>query len=361
MTAAFAIAMSLAVSATPSSQAASSTTTTSHPRIFAYYYLWWSINHWKSTLGPNYPYTASPLPLPATLSATGCNPVTRYAGNQLTDVPSKLYSQDDAGFIEADVRQAAAAGLAGFYVNWAGSGAASQTVNSTPYSQRLQSMVNAVRKVNAEGHHFSLWLSYKASASIRSTTAISNDLKYFVHAYGSDPAFDRRTDTRPSVIWQGSRKYSVATLASISSSFKAKVRLIGDESTWSAARAQYLDGDAYYWSSQNPYTNPQSFAQLAALAAAVRSGPRNADGSRKAWIAPVIAGYDKQLAGGSSCVPRKAGQTLRAVFDGNLPTAPEAWGLISWNEITEGTYIDPMVRYGRQDLNMLTSIVANGR
>ena len=90
--------------------------------VFAYYYLWWSRSHWVDMLGPNYPLAAKPLPLPATLDAGGCNPTSRYAGNQLTDVPTALYSQDDPGFIEADVRQAAAAGLAGFAVNWSGTG-----------------------------------------------------------------------------------------------------------------------------------------------------------------------------------------------------------------------------------------------
>ena len=44
------------------------------PRIFAYYYLWWSSSHWKSSLGPNYPITASPKPLPATLDADRLQP-----------------------------------------------------------------------------------------------------------------------------------------------------------------------------------------------------------------------------------------------------------------------------------------------
>ncbi len=330
------------------------------PRIFAYYYLWWSLNHWKSMLGPNYPYTAVPLPLPATLDASGCNPHSNYTGNQLTDVPRRLYSQDDPGFIEADVRQAASAGLSGFAVNWAGSGAAGQTSGSTVYSKRLQAMVAAVHKVNAEGIQFKLWLSYKASASILSTSAITNDLRYFAQTYGHDPAFDRQLSARPTVIWQGSRKYPTSTLATISNAFRGSLRILGDETTWSAQRAPYLEGDAYYWSSQNPYTNPQSFGQLAALAKAVRSSGRNADGSAKAWIAPVIPGYDKKLAGGSACVPRKGGQTLRTVFDGNLATRPDAWGLISWNEIAEGSYVDPMTRYGTQDLDVLRSIVATG-
>ena len=34
--------------------------------------------------------------------------------------------------------------------------------------------------------------------------------------------------------------------------------------------------------------------------------------------------------------------------------------MISWNEIAEGTYIDPMTRYGAQDLAALSSVIRNG-
>jgi hypothetical protein len=311
-------------------------------------------------LGPNYPYSSSPLPLPAKLDASGCNPVSNYMGNQLTDVPAKLYSQDDPGQIESDVREAAAAGLAGFAVNWVGTGSASQTATSNPYSKRLKVMVDAVHKVNAEGIPFKLWLSYKASASVLSSSQIKNDLSYFLTTYGKDPAFDRAQSPRVTIIWNGSRKYSVSTLSAISSAFRAQARIIGDETKWSTTRAPYLDGDAYYWSSQNPYSNPSSFKQIQSLANSVRASGKNPDGSAKVWVAPVAPGYDKQLAGGSSCTPRKGGQTLKVLFDGNKASNPDAWALISWNEITEGTYVDPMRRYGMQDLNMLHSIITNG-
>ena len=340
----------------PSSLGVSAT----RPRVFAYYYLWWSRNHWKSLLGPAYPTTTSRLPLPASLDASGCNPKTLYPGNTLTDVPQKIYSQDDPGFIEADVRQAAAAGLTGFAVNWAGSGSPTQTVTSTQYSQRLQVMVDAVHKVNAEGIPFKLWLSYKASATVLPQSQIDADLGYFLSQYGSDPAFDRLQSPKVTVIWQGSRKYPASTLQAISAKYRSKLRILGDETKWSPSRAPYLDGDAYYWSSQNPYSNPHSFQQLDALAASVRASGTNPDGSHKVWVAPFIPGYDKQLAGGNSCVPRKGGQTLKTLFDGNAATRPDDFGMISWNEITEGSYIDPMTRYGSQDLNMLRSVIANG-
>lgn len=328
--------------------------------VFAYYYLWWSRSHWLDMLGPNYPVTTAPLPLPATLDATGCRPVSRYPGNHLTDVPVRLYSQDDAGFLEADVRQAASAGLAGFIVNWSGSGSATQKPVDNVYNRRLQAMVNAVHKVNAQGIPFKLWLSYKASAKLLPTASIVGDLSYFVATYGHDAAFDRSASPKPTIIWQGSRKYSIAVLQAVSDRLRSSARILGDERTWSSSRAGYLDGDAYYWSSQNPWSNPQSFGQLGALATSVKGSGPNPDGSTKIWVAPAAPGYDSVLAGGNTCVPRRGGQTLRELFRGNGATSPTAWGVISWNEIAEGTYVDPMTRYGARDLAALTAVIKSG-
>ncbi|HET9655798.1 MAG TPA: hypothetical protein VFP72_10625 [Kineosporiaceae bacterium] len=329
------------------------------PRVFAYYYLWWSRAHWQDSLGSQYPYAASPLPLPARLDQDGCNPAQLYPGVTVTDVPNRLYGQDDPGVIEQDVRAAAGAGLAGFAVNWIGTGAQAQTLDDNQYTPRLQAMVDAVHAVNRSGTPFSLWLSYKASAKVLPVDQIINDLTWFQHTYGSDPAFDRTQSPRITVIWNGSRKYPVSALQAVSSALRGKLRIIGDETQWSADRAPYLDGDAYYWSSQNPYRNPRSFQQLADLARSVRASTGNPDGSAKTFVAPLIPGYNKQLIGGSGCVPRRNGQTLRTVFDGNLAaTHPDAWALISWNEITEGTYVTPMQRFGTQDLDMLRSIVS---
>ena len=330
------------------------------PRVFAYYYLWWSVNHWKGALGSHYPSTAAPLPLPAQLDANGCHPKSLYSGNTLTDVPRTLYSQDSPGVIEADVREAAAAGLTGFIVNWAGSGASGQTLTSTPYNGRLQLMVNAVHKVNAAGIPFKLWLSYKASATVLPLSHIDQDLNYILAKYAHDPAFDRAQSPRLTIIWQGSRKYATSALQTISGKYRSAARILGDESSWSTSRAPYLDGNAYYWSSQNPYSNPQSFTQLAALANMVRVSGTNPDGTRKVWVAPLTPGFDTQLAGGSACVPRRNGQTLGALFTGNAATHPDAFGLISWNEVTEATYIDPMTRYGSQSLTVLSGLIKKG-
>lgn len=342
---------------TSSSPSASAATAAGH-RMFAYYYLWWSTRHWHQTLGRNFPYRASPLPLPASLDAA-CNTRSRFPGNRLTDVPAALWSQDDAAVIERDVRQALGAGLAGFAVNWAGSGSSSQTVNSTPYSRRLDVLVRVVNKVRGEGHKFSLWISYKSSARRLGTTAMVNDLAYLHRAYGKSPAFDRTNGKRPTLIMMGSRKYGTSTLATVSRSARSHFYLVGDEDrqSWTRARAAHLDANQYYWSSQDPVKNPQSFDQLAALAKEVRGSGSNPDGSRKKWFAPLAPGYNKRIAGGKVCVPRAAGRTMKALYAGNSRTAPDAWVVISWNEITEGTHLVPLQRYKRQSLDTMRAIV----
>ena len=328
-------------------------------RMFAYYYLWWSTKHWHDRLGSSYPYTANPLPLPATLDADGCSPVSLFPGNKLTDVPPTLVSQDDPGAIERDVRTAAAAGLAGFIVNWSGTGTADQTATSVTYSRRLDAVFAAVRKVNAEGIPFKIWISYK-SASMPSVDYISNDLSYLVRQYGDDPAYDHAYSSRPILLWTGSRKYSLASVKTISERFRSKFFLLGDETltSWRDGRAVYLDGDAYYWSSQNPYTNPASFSQLQTLASTVRASGGNPDGSRKLWFAPLAPGYNSILLGGSTCVPRKGTETLNRLFTGNSASSPDGWALISWNEIAEGTYVVPMQRWGSLYLNAIRSLVS---
>jgi hypothetical protein len=333
--------------------------------VFAYYYLWWGDNHWQSKLGPNYPFgSPPPNPLPATLEAGGCNAVNLYEGNQLTDVPvDNFWSLDDPGRILEDVRTAAGAGLRGFIVNWNGTGDPNQTVTSTSNgnNRRLDALVQAVNQVNAEGTNFKLWVSYKASSKVLSLSHIQGDLTYFTNKYGSSPAFDRRSN-KPVFIWTGSRKYTLATVQAVSTQFRPLLYLMGDENwnTWGDGRAAYLDGDAYYWSSQNPYTNPSSFSQLQNLAATVRS-TLNPDGSVKQFFAPLTPGYNSEILRGGSCVPRNNGDTMRRLFEGNTNSTPDGWAFISWNEIAENTHLVPLERWGRFYLDYLKALVNSPR
>jgi hypothetical protein len=339
----------------PSSNASVSPSATTAPPervgdpVFAFYYLWWSATHWHDKLGPEYPYAADPLPLPASLPADECPPRSLYADDQLTDVPAQLWSQDDPGQIEADEREAVAAGLTGFAVNWAGGGT---------YDGRLAEAFRAANELRAEGVPFSLVLSYKASATVLPLSTIVADLTYYRDTYASNPA-QYLLGGRPVVIFQGSRKYGDAVLAAVDEAFGDTFRIIGDETpdTYTPERGAYMYGVSYYWSTQDPYGNPESFEQLEDFARAVRATPRNTDGSRKVWWAPFTPGYDSVLLGGTTCIPRDGGETMRRLFEGNGATHPDGWTLISWNEYAEGTYVDPMQRYGDRYLHVLAQVL----
>ncbi len=310
--------------------------------MYAYYYLWWDTHHWQTTLGPNFPFGQSPLPLPATLDASGCNPTSQFGGNIETDTPPALFTQDDPAQIAYDVQSAIAAGLSGFAVDWNGTGSAGQTPSSSANDRRLDLLVHAVDQAQAQGHPFHLWLSYEASATALTQSSITGDLSYLSGRYGNDPAFDRSNGGKPTFIWVGSYKYANSVVATISGQFRSAWYLVGGYqwNQWNSTVAQYFDADSPYWSSQDPWGNPQSFSQLASLSATL-----HAEG--KKYFAPLAPGFDRQLDGSQTCVTRGNGATLHALYQGNASGNPQAWLLISWNEITEGTYVTPeLQRYG---------------
>ncbi|MDB5163872.1 MAG: hypothetical protein JWS12_490 [Candidatus Saccharibacteria bacterium] len=315
---------------------------------FAYYYMWWDHQHWVSHLGPNYPLTQTPLPLPATLNKQSCGTVNNYTGNVLTDVSQGLaYDQLNPAVFDADVQLAQASGLKGFLVNWVGDGTTTQTKTTGNYNKRLQYMFDAVHKLNAQGKAFSLIFNYQSSAAIRSQTQFTNDFNYLLTNYGTDTALDHTYSTKPEMIMAGTWKYADTDLANIASQFRPRMYLIGDEkpSSWTTARGASLDGTTYYWSSQDPYKNPTSFTQLQNFSTAVKS-TTNPDGSQKVWLAPFTPGYNAMLVyGTTTCVPRKGKATMTKLYKGNLASNPDGWAFISWNEIAEGTYVTPLTRY----------------
>ncbi len=334
------------VDAQPSSSASGPTRSGSLPfsqeGMYAYYYLWWDTQHWQDSLGPNYPYGQSPLPLPATLGSNGCNPASLYNGNIETDAPASLFTEDDPLQILYDVQSAIDAGLSGFAVDWYGTGSPAQTPTSNAENQRLDSLIRAVDLAQANGHNFHLWLSYEASSTSLNQSGISGDLSYLTSQYGANPAFDRSNDGKPTFIWVGSYKYPTSVVAAISAQFRSSWYFVGGYqwNQWNATVAQYFDADSPYWSSQDPWNNSQSFQQLDGLAATL-----HAEG--KKYFAPLSPGFDRQLDGSSTCVPRDNGATLQALYRGNATADPQGWLLISWNEITEGTYVSPeLQRYG---------------
>lgn len=330
--------------------------------LFVHYYLWWDSPHWKSKVGTAYA-AAAQASLPAALAANGCTASTRYTGDTLLDVPARpsLYSQDDPRTFVRHVQEASAAGIDGFVVSWSGSGTATQTAASATFSRRLAMLVSAVAAHNAMAgaRPFKLMIGYQGldnSRSPRATGAVANDLAYFVRAYASSPVFRVPAyGTKPVVMFLDSRKFSIPSLHSVIDPVHRWVTFVGDEhglTDWNRGASGVFDGDGWYWSSQNPYTNPGSFGQLRAL-----SGTLHAE--HKLWFSPLAAGYNKSNFGlGGSCVPRNGTQTLRTLYAGNATSNPDGWMLISWNEFLENTYIEPSLRYGAADLVAIRELFA---
>ena len=240
---------------------------------------------------------------------------------------------------------AAKTGLAGFAVSWAGTGQPHQTASSSAFNRRLAMLVAAVHQVNRAGVTFSLWVAYISSARIRtrarSTTTCPTCRR---------PTATTRPSTtatgRPTLIMMGSRKYPQSVLDAFSARWRPHFYLVGDENwdTWNSAKAADFDADQYYWSSQNPVTNPASFSDIAQLAAEVRS-TRNPDGSPSSSSAPWRP-VTTRCSGADRVAYPATGARPCGAFHRQLGGQPDGWMVISWNEIDEGTYIMPLERYG---------------
>ena len=74
------------------------------------------------------------------------------------------------------------------------------------------------------------------------------------------------------------------------------------------------------------------------------------------WIPSVAPGFDARLVGGTSTVPRRGGATLRDELDAAASSDPDALGLISWNEFSENTYVEPSVRNGFRYLDVVADV-----
>ena len=333
--------------------------------FYAFYYMWWSSGHWQERLGQNYPFDGS-WPMPGTVdAATGCNAAANYSGAIITDIPTGgAYDMLTSSIMETHVRQAAATGLTGFLAGWEGTGLSEQQVDDRGYNKRLDKLIQTIMAHNrATGDDFQFVVDYEIFGTVKSPEMISNDIEFLLAHYASSPVWGKM-DGRLVFRWSNTRLFPVSTLKAISDRYRDRLFIIGEEraNTWTSERAQYLDGTGHYWSTQDPWGNPQSFQQEQAFAAKVR-----ADG--KQWFAPLASGYNDQLqdqAPGQpvdpkDCVPRNGTQTMRAVFEGNRATDPNGWFVISWNEWVEHTYIEPSKRYGTMYIDELAHIIADAQ
>ncbi len=172
----------------------------------------------------------------------------------------------------------------------------------------------------------------------------------FRDEYATDPVFD--IFGKPMLIWSGTWEFDAADIALVTAPLRHRLLVLATEKSVEgyARVAPSFDGDAYYWSSVDPMANPGYARKLRDMSSAV-----HAHGGL--WLAPFAPGFDARDVGGTSTVPRRDGQTLRAEYSAAVGSSPDALALISWNEFSENTHVEPSEANGATYLTILRSLV----
>jgi hypothetical protein len=253
-----------------------------------------------------------------------------------TDYPALgRYSSDDTEVMRTHIRLAKAAGIDGFIVSWK---------RTATLDRRLASLVQV-----AADERFKLAIIYQGLDFARHPLPVRKvkaDLTWFMGRHGASPVF--RVFDQPLVIWSGTWEFSAVQVASVSKAVRPQLLLLASERNLDGYRrlAGLVDGDAYYWSSVDPAVDRNHAAKLAEMGAAVHER----DGL---WVAPAAPGFDARLIGGHRVVGRGKGAMLRTQLQTALGSSPDAVGLISWNEFSENSHVEPSLQHGTQALDVL--------
>ena len=248
------------------------------------------------------------------------------------------YSSDDKSVMQQHIRWAKDAGINGFIVSW----------KSTDVLNRRLSLLAEV----AAEENFKLAVIYQGLDFDRNPLPIdriSSDLDYFIDYFASKPVF--QIFNKPMVIWSGTWKFSTDDIEKVASSHRTKLLILGSEKNVNGYEriAKSVDGNAYYWSSVNPDTFPGYSEKLIEMSNSIHA-------NQGIWIAPAAPGFDAHLLGGTSLVDRKDGETLRTQINTAQLSSPDVLGLISWNEFSENSQIEPSVNYKMRSLEVLSDI-----
>jgi hypothetical protein len=248
------------------------------------------------------------------------------------------YSSDDRAVMLQHILWAKAAGIDGFIVSWK----STDVLNS-----RLDQLATL-----AEEQNFKLAIIYEGLDFNRNplpVSTIASDLDVFIQRFSRRPAFQLLA--KPMVIWSGTWKFTPDEIAQVTKTRRADLFVLASERNLAGYNrlADLVDGNAYYWSSVNPDTFSGYSTKLVGMSQAVHQ-------HGGLWIPPAAPGFDARLVGGTSVVDRLNGDTFRTQINTAMASSPDALGIISWNEFSENSYIEPSKNYGTQYLDILTEI-----
>jgi hypothetical protein len=274
--------------------------------ILAYYYIWFDTQSWERAK---------------------------------TDYPLLgRYSSSNVDVMRQHVKWAKEAGITGFIVSWK---------STERLNERLDKLIQVANEEN-----FKLVIIYQGLDFQREPLPVQQvdaDFSYFIEHYSEEQAF--YVYDKPVVIWSGTWKFSREEVESVVVGKREHILILASERNVDGYMrlAELVDGNAYYWSSVNPDTFPGYPEKLTAMSEAI-----HANGGL--WIAPAAPGFDARLIGGTTIVDRKNGETLQVQFNTAIQSSPDAIGLISWNEFSENSHIEPSENYGDRYLKVLSRI-----
>lgn len=248
------------------------------------------------------------------------------------------YSSSNADVMRQHIQWAKEAGIDGFIVSWK---------SSDKLNERLEKLIQVANEEN-----FKLAIIYQGLDFQRNPLPVQQvdaDLSYFIEHYSEDQAF--YIYDRPLVIWSGTWKFTREEVENVVVGKREHILILASERNVDGYTrlADLVDGDAYYWSSVNPDTFPGYPAKLTAMSEAIH-------GNGGLWIAPAAPGFDARLIGGTTVVDRKDGETLQVQFNTAMQSSPDAIGLISWNEFSENSHIEPSENYDDRYLKVLADM-----
>jgi Glycosyl hydrolase family 99 len=287
--------------------------------VFAYYYIWFTPSHAPSTV-------------PTTGSVSWNRPKSDYP-------LLGRYSSDERQVMVRHIRWAKRAGIGGFIVSWK---------STEVLNRRLERLIRV-----ASRHDFKLMIIYQGLDVRREPLPVERvaaDLDLFRERYGGQKVFDALD--APTVVWSGTWEFSREQVEAVTRTRRDDLLILASERDRQGYErlAGLVDGNAYYWSSVNPDTYPGYDRKLEEMG-------RRVHAYGGLWIAPAAPGFDARSVGGTTVVDRKGGGTFRRQLDAAAGSSPDAIGLISWNEFSEGTHIEPSEKYGARELEVLADVL----
>lgn len=248
------------------------------------------------------------------------------------------YSSSNMDVMRQHIEWAKAAGIKGFIVSWK---------STEKLNARLEQLIEV-----AEEQDFKLAIIYQGLDFNRNPLPIEQvdaDMSYFMDHFADRQAF--YLYEKPLVIWSGTWRFSREEVERVVLGKREHLLILASERNLDgySRLADLVDGNAYYWSSVNPDTFPGYLDKLSSMSQAI-----HANGGL--WIAPAAPGFDARLVGGTTTVDRKDGETLQVQFSTAIQSSPDAIGIISWNEFSENSHIEPSENYGDHYLEVLANI-----